>query len=79
MRYRLSGHARQRMKERAVTEGDLNEALDDVVSQWDDSKQRSIVINGRVSDGRFLTIFVAGSLPAVEPYTIKSVAWKDGT
>lgn len=65
------------MRERGVTASDLNEALDDVVAQWDDPKQRSIVITGRLNDGRLLTIFVAGSLPTVMPYTIKSVAWKD--
>ena len=77
MRYRLSDHARRRMRQRGVTESDLDEALDHQVTSWDDPNKGSIVITGRTASNRVLKIFVAGSLPAQEPYRIKSLAWRD--
>lgn len=76
MRYRLTWHARQRMRERVVSEDHIQEVLASIGLQYP-AEPGSICIVGTVSDGRQLAIFVVGDAPPVEePIKIKSVVWR---
>ena len=78
MRYTLKQHAKQRMRQRGITEADLMSALGNIILQRD-AEPGSVCILGLVGDGRKLAIYVSGSMPPSEPLAIRTVVWRDGT
>lgn len=77
MRYTLKYHARQRMKQRGITENDIAIAFNNIIVQRD-AEPGSVCILGIVGS-RKLAIYVSGSMPPSEPLAIRTVVWRDGT
>lgn len=77
MKLRYTNHSRDQMAAREVLNYEVEGALENVVSMWDDPVNGSVVILGRVPDGRILKIAVVGRLPLGASLTIKTVAWRD--
>ena len=74
MNYILTRHATKRMQQRHVSIVDIEMVIASPTSTWNDPSQGSVVVRGVGTNGRLITLFVAGMLPLSEPWTIKSVA-----
>lgn len=75
MNLHLTGHVIQRMAERGIDRRQIEEALDDLLSEWD-TPQGAVQYLGRTADGRQLTVWiVAPGLSATRPI-VKSAAWR---
>ena len=77
MDLRISGHAKQRMRQRGVAEADIENAVLNYVSSWETAK-KSVQYIGPGVDGRMLKVWLlppgySGSQSSV---MVKSVAWQ---
>lgn len=77
MQYRISQHARDRMRERSIDEADIVAVLTNHHSCWHDAKQFSMVLKGITANGDELVVFVHGDQwPVVGTIRVKSAAWR---
>lgn len=69
-------HARKRMRQRSVSEADVEHALKNYVQRTKTPKN-SIMYQGPGTDGRTLKVWVFPDRRPDADKTVKSVAWKD--
>lgn len=78
MHYRLSNHARKRMRERKINEDDIERVLSNPSMSWHDPSEYSMVLTGVAADGETLLVYVYGEVwPVNGTIQIKSTTWRD--
>lgn len=75
MRYRLSPHVRDRMRERGISEKQIALTLDDPHVTWSTPKA-SVCYRRTHDDGRTLMVWVVDPMPASGLAIVKSAAWE---
>lgn len=78
MRLAISAHARLRMRQRAISEADIEHALSNHHSAWE-TPRGGVQYIGPTPSGRELKVWLVppGYARDVESVTVKSTAWRD--
>ena len=74
----MKKHAEQRMRQRGINKGHIQQALENIIMQRP-AEPGSVCIVGKTQDGRQLAIYVSGGMPPTEPLAIRTVVWRSHT
>ncbi|WP_424226479.1 DUF4258 domain-containing protein [Brooklawnia sp.] len=76
MRFKLTSHARDRMRERHIVDANVAEVLVQPDSATDDPSHRSVRLERRLAQG-ILVVWVVAPWPPASTIVVKSTAWRE--